>query len=91
MSTTIHPTAADLKKRYRVIAGPYPKSQKAMLETVLRDLAGCRIHVENHTDARGATVWRLRSELETVEETAARLGSKLTPADQSDPSDPSDL
>ena len=90
MPTIAHPTHDQLAKRYQILAGPYAANETALLDKCVASLSGCRIHVDHHSDPRGTMIWRIRTEYETEEETAARLGRKLTPADRAEASDLSD-
>jgi hypothetical protein len=86
MPAIAHPTHDQLAKRYKILAGPYAANETALLDKCVASLSGCRIHVDHHSDPRGTMIWRIRTEYETEEETAARLHRKPDPSDLSEES-----
>lgn len=65
-----------LVKRYRPLAGPFQDHEESLLEGVLAALKGCNARVltvhERRGDARGVSIYRLRSEWVSREETRMR-------------------
>jgi hypothetical protein len=64
-----------LRNRYRVLAGPFTLLEQPMLDQLLSHLAttGARTTTVSAPHASGVEVWRLRSEMETLPDTARRL------------------
>lgn len=71
--STINPT---VEQRYLRLAGPFQQEEESLFNTFVGFLqkTGARILTVQERD--GINVWRLRSECETHEETAARLRQK---------------
>jgi len=65
-----------VEKRYLRLAGPFHQEEESLFNTFTGYLTktGARILTVRERD--GINVWRLRSECETHEETAARLKHK---------------
>ena len=65
----------DLRRRYRVLAGPFTLMEQPMLSQLLSYLAatGARTTIVSAPHASGVEVWRLRSEMETLADTHRRL------------------
>ncbi len=64
-----------LAKRYRVLAGPFTPGEAGLIAGLLEHLKATGARVTTVGYSHGVEVWRLRSERETLEETAARLKS----------------
>lgn len=66
-----------VEKRYLRLAGPFHQEEESLFNTFVGYLqkTGARIVTVRERD--GINVWRLRSECETHEETAARLHKKI--------------
>jgi hypothetical protein len=65
---------ADLHRRYQLLAGPFSGNEARLLDTLCCYLrqTGARILTHPHP-IEGTDLYRLRSECETMEETAERL------------------
>lgn len=65
----------DLRRRYRLLAGPFTLLEAPMLAGVLHHLTttGARTTTVLSATARGVDIWRLRSEMETLADTERRL------------------
>ena len=71
------PLNPTLAKRYRRLAGPFGEPTAALLDGMVRFLTTTGARVLTVGEPEGVCVWRLRSECETLEQTAARLRKKL--------------
>lgn len=67
---SINPT---VEKRYRRLAGPFDETEVPLLDSMLRYLGGTGARVVTVGEPVGVCLWRLRSECETLDDTARRL------------------
>lgn len=65
-----------LVKRYRPLAGPFREHEAGLMEGILDTLKGCNARVltvsERRGDFRGVSIYRLRAEWISMEETRMR-------------------
>lgn len=62
-----------ITKRYRPLCGPFRRGEESLLEIVAAYLTGSGARILTAPERDGQTIYRLRSECETAEETATRL------------------
>jgi len=67
------PLTPDLAKRYRRLAGPFEPLAANLLTGMMTYLTTTGARAITVGEPEGVCVWRLRSECETLEETARRL------------------
>lgn len=65
--------SSKLRKRYRPIAGPFYEPQSGLCSKLLDHLIHSKARVIAANERDGVTIFRLRSECETLEQTAIRL------------------
>ena len=69
---------SQLAKRYQPIAGPFYRGEDGLFDRVLAHLHTSGARVTTAPEREGTSIYRLRSECETLEETATRLRRKST-------------
>lgn len=62
--------------RWRILAGPFFESERGILNAIEKHLAETGARTMKADERGGLSLFRLRSECETMEETAARLRRK---------------
>lgn len=62
-----------LRSRYRPLAGPFYEPQGQLCQALLDHLQAGKARVITASERGGVTIFRLRSECETLAETATRL------------------
>jgi hypothetical protein len=67
------PYNPEIRKRYRVLAGPFNGGENSLMTGLLDHLKTTGARITTVGQAAGVEVWRLRSECETLEDTARRL------------------
>lgn len=67
------PLTPDLAKRYRRLAGPFGEPTAGLLSGMMTYLTTTGARAITVGEPEGVCVWRLRSECETLEDTARRL------------------
>lgn len=74
MIATDQPVTAEIRNRYRCLAGPFRTAEdEPLLRGLERHLRETGARIGTFGTPEGATVWRLASECETLIETARRL------------------
>lgn len=63
-----------VEKRFHCIAGPFNGNEVALFEKLREYLTQTGARILTVGEQLGTSIYRLRSECETMEETAARLG-----------------
>lgn len=64
----------DVAKRYRALAGPFSQTEESLFQSVLDALKGARVLTVSETrgNCRGVSIYRLRSEWISRDETRQR-------------------
>ncbi len=62
-----------VEQRYHPIAGPFNSNEVALFDRVREYLQKSGARIVTVGEQHGTSIYRLRSECETIEETAARL------------------
>ena len=74
MISTQEQDSPKLRSRYRPLAGPFYEQQSGLCEALLASLVTGKARVIIASERGGVTIFRLRSECETLQETERRLG-----------------
>lgn len=66
----------DITKRYRPLAGPFTGEEVILMTSACDYLRKTGARIVTHPERHGVTIFRLRSECETIEETARRISRR---------------